>query len=476
MKPRVGSLFSTVATLYLFAAVVRYSIAQTDPPATPSFAPTPASSLTQTAPPAAHEPESSTRQSDRDRRRGPGRPPHRRPGGGGELVHEKRPHSMIAYRGGYVVWSGSLTSVKELVHPYLRRAVLSMRPYGIVNGFYLREDRPILTFLKEHRGVRVDENGEFEMDERRTREDAVWALERISRGKSRHLGRGNNRHGFAYDYFPSLQGQHTLLYTLDSGINTAHSEFAQGRAHVLAQLTFVPGLRETELQAYPEDPTGHGTAVAGCALGATIGVAGQAEAFAVRVADADESATLDSILRGLQGVRDHASTRFEGVPVVVVFAGHGGHYEVLERAFASMMAHQSLIVTASGNDAVDACEYMPAAIAGVVVLSGSNMVDSFVPASGYGWCVSLIAPSVGVEVPMRRSADGYRIGSGTSLAAGFAAGVLLTALSEGSPMRDVMTSSERAERWLMQTAERDAIHRLPPNTNNLLLRTIRREE
>ena len=82
-----------------------------------------------------------------------------------------------------------------------------------------------------------------------------------------------------------------IIYVADTGVDTAHADFATGR--VLGRLDFTAATPTTG------DCNGHATAVASQAIGVTVGVAKGAAVMDLRVATCDGLATYSSLLAAM---------------------------------------------------------------------------------------------------------------------------------------------------------------------------------
>jgi len=114
----------------------------------------------------------------------------------------------------------------------------------------------------------------------------LWGLDRI------------DQQDLPYDntFAPAGDGAGVHVYIIDTGINSAHAEFA-GR--VEAGYDFVDN------NADPEDCNGHGTHCAGTALGATYGVARAATLHGVRVLSCTGSGSYSSVIGGMNWVTEN---------------------------------------------------------------------------------------------------------------------------------------------------------------------------
>eukprot|EP00240_Pyramimonas_obovata_P015329 CAMPEP_0118932856 /NCGR_PEP_ID=MMETSP1169-20130426/10656_1 /TAXON_ID=36882 /ORGANISM="Pyramimonas obovata, Strain CCMP722" /LENGTH=296 /DNA_ID=CAMNT_0006875559 /DNA_START=132 /DNA_END=1018 /DNA_ORIENTATION=- len=111
----------------------------------------------------------------------------------------------------------------------------------------------------------------------------LWGLDRIDQQDL----------PFDNTFAPAGDGAGVHVYILDTGINSAHTEFA-GRIG--------DGYDFVDNDSDPEDCQGHGTHCAGTALGATYGVARAATLHGVRVLDCGGGGTWASVIGGMNWV------------------------------------------------------------------------------------------------------------------------------------------------------------------------------
>ncbi|SCD26959.1 Peptidase inhibitor I9 [Streptomyces sp. PpalLS-921] len=141
-------------------------------------------------------------------------------------------------------------------------------------------------------------------------------------------------------------GQGVTAYILDTGVESAHSEFA-GR--VGAGYDAIGDGRDGE------DCNGHGTHVAGTVAGVTYGVAPSASVVPVRVLDCEGSGSWAGVIAGLDWIADHARQ-----PAVVNASLGGPASPAVDDAFDALEEKGVLPVVAAGNESQDACDVSPA--------------------------------------------------------------------------------------------------------------------
>ncbi|MEU9495933.1 S8 family peptidase [Streptomyces sp. NPDC049952] len=201
-------------------------------------------------------------------------------------------------------------------------------------------------------------------------------------------------------------GEGVTAYILDTGIESAHSEFG-GR--VGAGYDAIGDGRDGE------DCNGHGTHVAGTVAGATYGVAPAASLVPVRVLDCEGSGTWAGIIAGLDWIAQNAEQ-----PAVVNASLGGPASSAVDDAFDALAAEGTLPVVAAGNEDQDACDVSPARADGVLAVGASDNQDRQATFSNWGTCVWLYAP--GVDIVSAKLGGGSTTLSGTSMASPHVAG------------------------------------------------------
>ena len=247
------------------------------------------------------------------------------------------------------------------------------------------------------------------------------------------------------------------IAVLDTGVETGHPEFTRIQAPrdevniIDGHDRFVGDLLDAD--SLPEDDVGHGTHVAGIALGAgrkmPAGVAPGCTLIPVRVLAAMErdgerfgAGLVDNINQGVKWAVDN------GADVINMSLGvrhEGGglpHAEVIRYA----LQRGATVVAASGNDGQNAL-YYPGALPGVITVGAMSRQGGVAAFSTYNRRVQLIAPGEDIYSSYRE--EGYAFATGTSHAAPFVAGAvaLLKSFARG-------LSDGQAKYLLKHTADR----------------------
>jgi len=210
-----------------------------------------------------------------------------------------------------------------------------------------------------------------------------------------------------------LNGEGVDVYVLDTGINTQHSEYAD---RVLGGVDFIG-----DGNGY-EDCNGHGSHVAGIAVGTTYGVAKKANLFGIRVLSCNGYGSASGVIAGLDWVvSNDASTEHSSV---VAMSLTGGTSNALISAVESATQAGLTVVVAAGNSNSDACNYSPANAPSAITVGASTQSDARATYSNYGTCVDVFAPGSTITSAWIRKegSNPNRVLSGTSVACPHVAG------------------------------------------------------
>lgn len=235
---------------------------------------------------------------------------------------------------------------------------------------------------------------------------------------------------------------------LDTGIDYDHPDLAvAGGVNCIGQL-----LRDGSTKREDwDDPHGHGTHCAGviAALNNEIGVVGvapEANLWAVKVLSEDRSGYVSDVIQGLEWCVDNQME-------VASMSFRGADSRSMKNACDVAYQANVLLVAATGNDS-GPVQY-PAAYASVIAVSAIDSAGGFCGFANRGPETELTAP--GVNVHSTFSKGGYKTLSGTSMACPHVAGVaaLVWASSELG-----LSSAEGVRARLQETAE-DLTHLAP---------------
>jgi serine protease len=208
-----------------------------------------------------------------------------------------------------------------------------------------------------------------------------WNLDRVDTR--------TNRNGFYY--FPNVEnGTGVNAYIIDSGINTAHREWAKpdgtgNRASL--DVDFVP------LDGGGTDCTGHGTAVAGIVGGRTFGVAKGVRLHGVQVFGCANWTFTSTIIAGVDWVtQHHVKPAVANLSIEIPVTPFTGIDWGLEDAIRGSIAAGVSYVVSAGNGSLDVSETDPARIPEVLTVAASDFFDRRTTFTNFGPGVDLFAP------------------------------------------------------------------------------------
>lgn len=279
---------------------------------------------------------------------------------------------------------------------------------------------------------------------------------------------------FAYAY--ASTGSGVDVYIVDSGIRASHVDFG-GRVDTVRAFTAINDGYGTS------DPFGHGTMVAGIVAGATYGVAKAATLHPVRVVDATGSASISTLVAGIDWVTQQftsqvttTTTTVKGKtvttttgtrrPAVINISLITSGSLAVNTSVNTAITAGITVVAAAGNSALDACGFSPAGIANVITVGASNDADNAWVYSNGGTCVDIFAPGVLVSTTLSRSDTDFTPSTGTSVAAPHVAGAAALVLAANPAATPAQVAST-----ILSAATTNALAALPAGSPNRLLYT-----
>lgn len=243
-----------------------------------------------------------------------------------------------------------------------------------------------------------------------------WGLDRIDQEKL----------PLSQSYNYSYDGTGSVVYIIDTGINSKHTEYA-GR---------YKGGRDfmgDHARDDPEDGNGHGTHCAGTALGTKYGVAKGAILHGARVLNDSGSGRLSGIVDGVSWAVNHWKTNYKGKGMggVLSLSLGGNKNSTTNKAVTAAAEEGVIVVVAAGNSRADACNYSPASAGGkartnlgsVVTVMASDIDDRRSSFSNWGSCTDIIAPGTSITSSWIGGTDAKKTISGTSMATPHVAGL-----------------------------------------------------
>ncbi|WP_223628247.1 S8 family peptidase [Microbacterium sp. EST19A] len=205
--------------------------------------------------------------------------------------------------------------------------------------------------------------------------------------------------------YPDSAGAGVNVYVVDSGIRLTHSEFA-GRIR--------PGFDAATPGGNASDCNGHGTHVAGTAVGTTYGIAKKATVYPVRVLDCKGDALSTTIVTGLEWVAENAVR-----PATVNYSvGCRSACSIpsVDAAVRNIVASGITWVSAAGNSNDNACRYSPQLLPETIVVGNTTRTDGKAPTSSYGSCLDIWAPGTDILSSWFTGDTAAASATGTSMA------------------------------------------------------------
>ncbi|KAI1321052.1 subtilisin-like serine protease [Mortierella claussenii] len=271
-----------------------------------------------------------------------------------------------------------------------------------------------------------------------------WGLPRISQRQA--LTSAKTSYLYA-----NTAGAGVTAYVVDTGINTAHSDFG-GRAKMGAN--FIKGSKNT-------DENGHGTHVAGTIGGNTYGVAKKVRLVGVKVLSAKGFGDNSGIISAL----DWIISSHKGKSVVNMSLG-GITSKALNDAVARVTKANIPVIVAAGNNAdVNACSGSPSSAPTALAVGASDIQDRVASFSSYGKCVKIFGPGVDITSAWIGGKTARNTISGTSMATPHVVGVAALYMSGNKNLK----TSSQVYKALTSTATKNAVKGNLRGAANLLV-------
>lgn len=273
-----------------------------------------------------------------------------------------------------------------------------------------------------------------------TQTGATWGLDRVDQ---RNLPMNGQ-----YIY-KDQAGAGVHVYVIDTGLNASHSEFtgrvAAGKNFApnndglvgsfipggivplnMAALDFGTGLFDGGTDANDTtDCNGHGTHVAGTAVGTVYGVAKQATIHAVRVLGCSGSGSNAGVVAGVDWLAANAVK-----PAVGNMSLGGGDSAALDAAVQGVINSGVAMAVAAGNDSANACSGSPNKLPAAITVGSTDNGDGVSSFSNFGACVDLFAPGGSITSADYTDNTGTSVLSGTSMASPHVAGAVALILGQ----------------------------------------------
>jgi len=228
-------------------------------------------------------------------------------------------------------------------------------------------------------------------------------------------------------------GKGTHVYILDTGIRSSHSEFKHSSplfrvgCHGQPKACYVFDCEVNADYECRNDLHGHGTHVAGTAVGITYGVAPDAQVHAVNVLAPDGRGSASWAIAGVDAVVN------KGKKPGVISMSIGAPKDVsngFDTAVGLAIDNGFVVVTASGNSAANACNYSPAGVGRAITVGSMRLNRASLSKpeeesgfSNWGTCVDILAPGEDILSAANTDDQGLQTMTGTSMACPHVSGV-----------------------------------------------------
>ncbi|KXS96207.1 hypothetical protein AC578_2822 [Pseudocercospora eumusae] len=263
------------------------------------------------------------------------------------------------------------------------------------------------------------------------RPNAPWGLQRISTSANAKLSSASPlAMDYTYTYTDSNLGSGSDIYILDTGLYTAHNVFS-GRAKTLWSY-------DNDLS----DQDGHGTHVSGTAAGNILGVASNANIFAVKTLSSDGSGWSSNVVAGLDfAIKTHESRSRSALSqgsVINMSLASSSPVPAINAAVSAAISLGIHVCVAAGNSHTDACSSSPASTGGsqggAITVGAIDIHNTRASFSNSGSCVDVYAPGVNVISSWIGAPNLVNSLSGTSMAAPHVTGIVAYAMARNSTL------------------------------------------
>ncbi len=223
----------------------------------------------------------------------------------------------------------------------------------------------------------------------------------------------------------SGDGAGVTVHVVGTGVRADHDQFG-GRV--------LPGVSVAGNASDAPECAMHGTHVAGVIAGRDVGVARAALISPVRFIGCDGVGLSSDLIAGMDWM---VANHIPGRVAVADLSFAGPRSPALDAAVDAAVAAGIVVVSAAGNEPVDACTRSPGGAPRSVTVSSVSVNDGLEAWAAWGRCVDILAPGGGTLSASSSGRSALATFGGTSISAAFAAGAAALLLGEGVPAADV---------------------------------------
>ena len=159
---------------------------------------------------------------------------------------------------------------------------------------------------------------------------------------------------------PQSTGTNSMIYLLDTGINSAHGEFAGSNITDLFNTSIATGF---------SDSNGHGTAMASLIVGDNLGMSPNATLYNVKMFNEGAgNISIGDVITALDQVSTHHESNDANNPKVVCMPFTMTKSQLIDDTLNDMLDDGLLIVAAAGNEGAEVDNFSPGGLDTVITV------------------------------------------------------------------------------------------------------------
>lgn len=221
-----------------------------------------------------------------------------------------------------------------------------------------------------------------------------------------------------FEFEGHLTGNGVDYYILDTGVDPDHPEFDEFEYG--SRVIWAAG--GDGFYEVGEDDQNHGTGMATCGAGRSMGVAIHSRVISAKGVDGNNSGQVSALIDGVNAiVADFTGRASEGRPGVMNNSWSSGSSTAFTTAFNAALDAGMIVAASAGNGQANGGQW-PAAYADVISVGAMDMTRNAADFSNFGTTIDVWGPGVDVVQGWRGGSQGWS--DGTSPAGGFVTGVL----------------------------------------------------